>query len=177
MYPNNPVNPGKVLSDYAGKTLMLRQPSVFKSRYELFLENEVIGTIEKPKFFSSSAVAEIFGTKWEIKRESFWRGGLGVYQYGYEMPMAVYEQKIFGKGFLKLEKGIVLYFNYKIWKGITEIKTESGKILISSIRKPGWKEKTLISIPGKSELLDSKPWIILLISYIEIMRQTSRNAG
>ena len=137
----------------------------------MFIEDEVIGTIEQPKLFSFNVVAELFETQWEFKRENIWKGNLGIYQYGYEMPLAVYIGKLFGKGFLKLDKGVILYFDYKLWKGITEIKTESGKVLISSKSKSGWKIKTLINIIHENELLNSKPWIMMLILYIEIPRQ------
>jgi hypothetical protein len=172
------INTGKkVLSDYFGKTLELRQPSVFKNHYELLLEDEVIGTVKIPRLFSFKSVGKIFGKQWEIKRQSIWNGSLGIYQYGDEMPSAVYARKLFGKGLLKLDKGVVLYFDYKIWKGIMEITNESGKVLISTKSKSGFKLKTMINILQKSELLDARPWIILLISYLEIKRQRSRNSG
>ncbi len=166
------INSGmKILSDYVGKTLILHQPSIFKKYFQLFFESEVIGSIEIPKNFGSKALVKIFNTTWEIKRESIWKNRLGIYQYGYELPIAIYSRKNFGKGFLKLDKGIILWLYYSVWKGISEIRTESGKVLISAKNKSIWKSDREVKIIERNELLNAKPWILLLLLFVDLTRQ------
>jgi hypothetical protein len=126
---------------------------------------EITGTLK------INSKVRIFDKEWEIRKESFWKNDYGIYQLGYELSMAVYSGKVFGSGVLKLEKGIILRFVHNIWKGISEVKTESGKILISAKDKSFWKTDREVSILEKNEIIDSKPWILMLLMFIDKTRQ------
>jgi hypothetical protein len=161
----------KVLSDYAGRILTFRQPSFFKRNYELFSEDEELGTLQITGAFRCKSVLKILDTQWEIKKESFWKKDIGIYPLGYELPVAVYTPRIFGHGILKLEKGILLFFSHNIWKGISEIKTESAKLLLSAKNRSLWNREREVTIAERNEIIDSKPWILMLLMFIDISRQ------
>jgi hypothetical protein len=161
----------KRLSAYCGKTLVLKQPSALKRYFELFSEDEVIGSITFPKMFSFNADVKIFDTMWQIKNESIWKKKFGIYKYGYELPSSVYTGKLLGKGSVKLDKGVLLLFKFDIVKNSSVITTESDKILISARKKTALKTGITININTESQLLDNNPWLVMLLCYLEVARK------
>ena len=82
----------KNLSELAGETLVIRQPSVWKSNYELMHGEEVIGTIKSKGIFGINKIFRMGKEEWEIYRTGFWRSEIGIRQAGYELPYATYKR-------------------------------------------------------------------------------------
>ncbi len=81
----------KKLSDYYGKEIILIQPSVWKTYYELKSGNEILGTIKKIKKFGFQMEIALFNTKWIFYRPSFWRSEIAIKKSGYTLPYAKYK--------------------------------------------------------------------------------------
>ena len=63
----------KRLSDYIGETLLLIQPKFLERDHELKCGEEIIATINHPKWYSSDFVVIWIKQKWEVYKPSIWR--------------------------------------------------------------------------------------------------------
>ncbi len=158
-----------MLSDYIGKKLEYRQISFFKRHYELKYDEIILVTTQITGFFGQSVIVSIAGKGWEIYKPSFWKSEIAVRPKGYEMPIASFTKKSFGKtGTIELSKGNSLKILFPTFKPKIEIQTAEGIILISIKFKFAFIEKAEILIENKSEILDENPWIIPLVIFVAI---------
>lgn len=162
----------KIFSDYIGKNLRINQPSIFKRYFELFADDELLLKMHYPKAFSSLAEVEGLDGKWQIKKTSFWKSKLDIFQKNNDLPFAGYRSNFWGReGVIELPKGEKLNCKYNLWKSLFQISSSSGILLLSI--KTGIKvkirllkgTKAEVIIEKKSELLDKHPWIVMLIWY------------
>jgi hypothetical protein len=164
------------LQKYTGKTLTLVQPSFFKNKFELMDGEEIIATMTFTRKFMSGATFEISDKKWEVKQLSFWKSEYGIFKFGYELPFAVYNSKMFGDGIVELPKGLKLNFRYHMWQGLLEIINSKGDVIISAKGKTAIKEKYLIIIKRSSPELEEYPWLILLPGFLSVLRKKNAAA-
>ncbi len=166
------------LSRLAGKTLIITQPSVWKRRFELVYESEVLGEITVSGFFGSSIQVNFMGGAWELYYAGFWKTGINIKDKGKENPFANYYQKFFSKeGTLFLPKGQKLKIKSEILKRNYGIYTLSGTCLVNIKDKIGLKSKTLIEIENSSEFLDKYPWVIILAWHLMMKRKQAAAAA
>ncbi|HKJ80948.1 MAG TPA: hypothetical protein VJ954_02905 [Ignavibacteriaceae bacterium] len=168
----------KKLSELAGETLLIHQPSVWKSYYELKHDDELLGTINSKGFFGINKIFKMGKDEWEIYRTGFWRSEIGIRQAGYELPYATYKRDGFKlQGTVKCYRGEQMIIDSKILNGEFSVKTLSGEFLAILKNKASLKEKTEIQIEQKSELLDKYPWVIILAWYLSLQRKKAAHAG
>lgn len=168
----------KKLSDYLGEELSIARVSVFKREFEFRSSNELIGKMYFPKFFSLSAIIEGFEDKLEIKSTSFWRSELGIFKSGYEMPFAKYTSTGFWKtnGVIELPKGERLNLKFGVFKRSCEIYSLSDELLVLFQNKFSFKDKNVITIQQRSEVIDQYPWVIM-VAWYKILQRNRRNSG
>ena len=168
----------KKLSDYLGEQLTISRISAFKREFEFRSQNEVIAKMYFPKFFSLSAIVEGFDEKLEIKVTSFWRSDLGIYQFGYEMPFAKYTSTGFWrtKGAIELPKGEKLNLKFGAFKRSCEILSSSEELLVLFQNKLSLKEKNVITIQQRSEVIDKYPWVIM-VAWYKILQRNRKNSA
>ncbi len=143
------------------------QPTFFKRVFELRTSEELLWTMKFPKIFSSLAEIEGLEQQWEIYKPSIWRSTVEVRQKGFQLPIAKYVGERWGQGgTIDLPKGDRLKHSLKIWKGINEITTESGKLLVTFQRKGFIGTTVHVRLLEKSELIDKYPWVIMLVWYV-----------
>ena len=168
----------KNLSELTGQTLILYQPSIWKSYYELKYDDKVIGTVRSPKFFSSRILFKIENKEWEIYSPRFWKSEIAIRELGFQLPYATYKRDTLKlRGTLYLPRGARLKFIFKIFKGGYEIQDESENTLVRCKDKASLKAKTEITIEKASELINKYPWAIILIWYISYKRRQAAHAG
>lgn len=162
----------KLFSDYSGMKLSIVQPSIFKRYFELFADDELLLKMHFPKTFSNLAEIEGLDGKWQIKKTSFWKSDLEVYQKNYDLSFAKYKSSFWGRdGVIELPKGEKLNCKYNLWKSLSQISSTADGLLISIKTRISTKIRLLkgtkaeVVIEKKSELLDKHPWIIMLIWY------------
>lgn len=161
-----------------GENLVIVQPSIFKREYKLKSPDEVIATLDYPKFFSNDAVTEILGEKYEIKQPSMWRSDIHIYKEGQSYPFAKYEANFWRtKGELSLSRGEKLFFKYGMFKRACEISTTSGELIVLIKNSFSIKVQNVVEIKRQSELLDENPWLILLGYYVILQHRRSAAAG
>jgi len=163
------------LSNLAGETLTFNQPSLIKREFELETPKGVFATMVFPKLFSSRVVIEGFDEKWEIKSLSIWQRELGIFKYGYQMPLAKYASNFWRtKGTIELPKGARLNCKAGRLKKPFDVYSSKGKLLLSYSNKFILKGRTTVTITERSEIIDNYPWIIMLGWYIIIMNRKGR---
>jgi len=168
----------KKLSELAGETLFIHQPSVWKSYYELKYGEELLGAIQGKGIFGTTMIFKMGNDEWEIYRTGFWKSEIGIKQAGYELPYATYKRDGFkSRGTVKCYKGEQMIIESKILKGGFSVKTLSGEYLVRLKDKLSLREKTEIQIEQKSELLDKYPWVIVLAWYLSLQRKRAAHAG
>lgn len=153
-----------LLSNYIERGITIVQPSVWKQQREILSGDERLGSIQKPKIFSTIIVVELFGKEWEVYSPSIWRQERAVRPKGYQMPIAKYvHDRWKTSGTIELPMGRRLKHVQKPLKRINEITTESG-IVLASYNSKGLLGKTMeITFYKPSELLDKYPWAIILV--------------
>lgn len=166
------------LSQLAGKTLILTQPSIWKKNFEIMYENEVLGKIIITGFFGSNIHVNFMGNDWEIYSPKFWRAGINIREKGKENAYANYSQKIFSReGTIFLPMGQRLKIKFGVFKNNYGIYTASGICLINIRDKFGLRSKSFINIEQSSEFLDKYPWVIVLAWFLIMKRRQAAAAA
>lgn len=162
----------KNLSELTGETLLIYQPSIWKSIYELKLNDKILGTIRSPKFFRQDITFKMDNLEWVIYFPKFWKSEMAIRESGFQLPYATYKKDPFKlSGTVYLPRGARLKFVYKLFRGGYQIQDESENILVSFKDKVSFKVKTEVTIIKESELIDKYPWAIVLIWYISYKRK------
>ena len=168
----------KKLSDYFGKEIILIQPSVWKTYYELKSGDEILGTIKKIKTFGFQMEIALLNKKWIFYRPSFWRSEVAIKESGYTLPYAKYKGAIFKqRGIIELPRGEKMKLEFKAFKKGYELQDSSGQTLIKLIDKVSFRTNVKILIEKKSELIDKCPWVIILAWYISAIRKRAAGAA
>ncbi len=168
----------KTFSQYKNEALLLEQPSIWKRIYHLRAGEEIICTLTYPKMFSTKAVIEGFGEKWEIYKPSFWRCTLEIKKQSNQLPFAKY---VPGKwkqgGMFELPNGERIEYVQRVWKSVNEIHSQQKIPLVSLKRASWWKSSLNVVIQHESEVLDKNPWIVMTVYYMIIERRQQEAAA
>lgn len=168
----------KTLSDYYGKTLVLIQPSIWKRTFELKDGSEIIGTLAYPKYFSVTAQATIFNTKWKFYEPKWWKNLIEIREVEKELAMASYKTPTFKKkGKLELPHGESVFLSSNIFRSTLEILDKYDARLVLFKSKKIFKTNIEINFEKRSEVLDKYPWIVWLIFYVETNQRRHSSAG
>ena len=153
----------KTLSQLAGETLYISQPTIWKFYFDLKYNDEILGKINRKGVFRPVFNISLFDKKWEIYYPDFWPFHIAIREQGKENPVAFYKRKFFNRsGDVFLPKGKKLKMKREAFKGDFRIYNLSGKCLITLRALVSLKSKTEIKIEENSELLDEYPWVIFL---------------
>ena len=163
------------LSNLVGETVTFNQPSLVKREFELETSRGVLATMIFPKLFSSLVVVEGFDGKWEFKSLNIWQRELGIFKFGYHMPLAKYVSNFWRtKGTIELPKGARLNCKAGKFKKPLEVYSSNGKLLLSYSNKFAIKGRTSVTIVERSEIIDNYPWIVMLGWYVLLMNRKGR---
>ena len=163
----------KPLSQYAGEELQLVQPSIWKRVYELRTPETVLCTMSCPKLFSSLAIIEGFGEKWEIYRSRWWSRNFEIRKQGTELPFAKFIGKRFGgDGIFEFPMGERMLYRYIFWKNADELVGEYQERLVLFKKKISFKSEIDIVIEKQTPLLDKYPWIVMTVYRIILERRS-----
>lgn len=167
----------KRISEYIGSSLYFTQKTILKREFELVAEGESIAKMYYPKFLSTAAIVEGLDQKYEIKPINFWATSVGIFKQGYQMPFAKYDNTSFWgmKGEIILPRGEKLRLKFGSFRKSCEVFNSYEELIITFKNKFSLKEKNIINIEKRSELVDDNPWIIFLVFY-KILQQ-NKNSG
>ena len=161
----------KKLSDLAGETLIIRQPSMSQNYYELRHDEEIFGTIKPESFFNTRMLVNIFPNQFEFYRPNFFSSEFAIKETLKELPYAKYRNDGFKfRGTVYLPKGQRLKLFFKFFKGTFSVQADNLQIL-ASFKYYISIERTTVKIKQVSTLLDTYPWIIFLAWYLVVYRK------
>ncbi|MBS3945786.1 MAG: hypothetical protein KGZ42_09835 [Melioribacter sp.] len=163
----------KKLSDYMGRTLLLTQLKFLKRDYELKCEEEIIASINYPKWYGSDFEIAWGNKKWFVYRPSFWKNAIEIKEASKQLPFASYKKKGFKSGgIVSLPMGEELKIFFKFFKGSYGIQNSAEECLVLIKDKFSWNDRTEFYIQKRSELLDKYPWMILLAWYVSSQQRS-----
>lgn len=167
----------KKLSEYIGRPLYFTQKSILKREFELVAEGEMIAKMYYPKFLSTAAAIEGLDQKYEIKPTNFWATSVGIFKQDYQMPFSEYVNTSFWgmKGEITMPRGEKLKLKFGSFRRSCEVFNSYDELIITFKNKFSLKEKNIINIEKRADLIDENPWIIFLVFY-KILQQ-NRNSG
>lgn len=164
------------LSNFLGKELILIQPSMLKREYEFKHGDEVLAKMYFPNFFSLTVIVEIAEEKFEIVRPSIWKSDIAIRKYGYDLTFASVSLNFFRtKGKIDLQNGTSLNLKFGVFKKSCQVFDESNKLLLLFRNKISFKEKSIVTVEDKSEVIDKNSWIVMIVWYLII--QGRRNGS
>jgi hypothetical protein len=161
----------KSLSELAGQTLIIGQPSMMQNYYELRHDKETLGTIKPDSFFSTRRLVNVFSNQFEFYRPNFFSSEFAIKETFKELPYAKYKHDRFKfNGTVYLQKGQRINMIFRFFKGTFFIQTDNSQIL-ASFKYIISIERTTVKIERESTLLDKYPWIIFLAWYLAVYRK------
>ena len=161
----------KRLSELAGETLIIRQPSMMQNYYELIHYQEILGTIEPDSLFNTRRLVNVFSNQFEFYRPNFFSSEFAIKETLKELPYAKYRNNRFKfSGTVYLPKGQRINLFFRFFKGAFFIQSDNSQIL-ASFKYIISIERTTVRIEQKSKLLDTYPWIIFLAWYLAVYRK------
>lgn len=168
----------KRLSEYIGRSLYFSRKSIFKSDFELITSDEIVAKMYYPKFLSTEAIIEGLDQVYEIKPLKFWGTSMGIFKRGHQMPFSKYENTSFwgSKGEITLTRGEKIKLKFGHFRTSCEIFNASDDLLVTFKNTFSLKEKNVIIIEKRSEILDENPWIIFLTFY-KVLQQNGKTGA
>jgi hypothetical protein len=168
----------KNISHLSGQTIKITQPSVWKNKFEIKCNDELLGNISPRGAFSRGLIIELLESEWEVYSPVFWKSEIAIREKGKENPFATYNKKLFSReGTVFLPKGQRLKIKFGLLKGKYGIYTISGVCLVSIKDELSFKASSLVFIENSSEFLDKYPWVIVLAWHLTRKRKQAAAAG
>lgn len=161
----------KQLREYLNNELLIIQPSIWKSFYELKYKDELLGTMQLSGFFDHKAIIKFEKESYEIYKEKFWKKDILIRKEGFEIPTAKYVDKLFSQtGIVNLDGGHSVRIKFYPFKSKYEIITDKEEILVSFKSKISFKHQTVVVIEKTSEIIIKNPWLIFLAEILKLQR-------
>lgn len=165
----------KKISDYIGEELKIFQNKFWKREFELRSGDEVIARLFYPKYYSDLTELEIGEETYEFYRPKFFSRDVAIRKKGYQNPLASFKNNFWGsKGVLELPRGIKLNIKTGYFRKQAEIYLRENEPLVTIFSKFFIRERSMVVIEKRSELIDEHPWVIMLGFYLAVLlRRTS----
>ena len=164
------------LSNFVGEDLLLVQPSLRKREYEFRRSEKLLAKMYFPKLLSTTAVVEGLRYKYEIFKPNFWKSDIAIKKISYDLPFATLSTNFFStKGHIELQNGKIVNLKFGSFKKVCQITGQSEDLLLSIKSKLSFKDKNIVTVEKRSELIDNNPWIIMMAWYLIL--QTRKNSG
>jgi hypothetical protein len=133
-------------------------------RFELKLNGEVVGTLQRPSFWSSSFLADAGDGHWIFRRTGCLTTGAEILDAATQQPVAQFKQAWGGRGTLALSDGQTFYLDRSgWWRPVWSVTTESGQVVFQLHMR----EKT-VELPDGKAVTDSRLPMLILFALCRI---------
>jgi hypothetical protein len=151
--------------------LKLEKTSCFGS-YELRLNGQLMGSIERRSFWSSNYLAVTKDDSWTIRRSGFFCTGAEVAEASTGRPVAQFRKPWGGLGELSFLDGQTFLITSRgWWRPVWSLTTTSGQCVVQLHRR----EKS-VEIPGRGQISDSRLTLLILFVWYRVL-QTEEDAA
>ncbi len=158
--------------------LTLVQPKMMKQHHELRFGGEIVATVSFPKIFSSRAVIATADGIWSVTQEGFIRKKILAVREGESTDGAVCSVNSWsGETSIVLPKGMKYVLKTNIWKSLTELKKEDGKVVVTIHTKGFWRNTTTLTMNRTAGVSQDLPLLVILSIYIVIMMRRDSHAA
>jgi hypothetical protein len=111
--------------------LIWSQISCTRQQHELKLNNELVGSLQKPSFWSSEFVAETQAGRWIFRKGGFCGTGAAILDAASKQPVAISKSNWGGRGTLTFTDGQVFQVQCNgWWRPTWSVLTESGQLVL-----------------------------------------------
>lgn len=154
-------------NNYIGKELIIYQKSFWKREFTLNEDSKVIGKLYSIKIINDLFVCELDGKEFEFYKKNIFGKEILIREKGKQLPFASFEANFFfTSGELKLLRGKRALIKIGTFKDYASFYESEKKILIQLKSKLNLKEKCILTIENKSELLEEYSWLPLFLFYL-----------
>jgi|SRR5580704_16488404 hypothetical protein len=134
--------------------------------YELRLNGEVVGTLRKPGFWSSTFTAETLDGRWMFCRSGFLGTGASIVDAGSLQPVARFQSCWSLSGTLTFADGQAFRLISKGWiRPVWSVIAEGGRLLVRAHKR----EKTVDLVPG-AQVAESRLALLTLFVWYRVLQ-------
>jgi len=157
--------------------LTLLQPKIMKLQYELRFGDEIIAKVTFPKVLSKRAEVVTADGTWTISREGFFKRTIRAIREGESTDAAVCSVNSWnGETSIVLPDGTKYVLKTNIWKSLTELKKEDGKVAVTIQAKGFWRNTTTLTMNRTAAITPALPLLVMLGIYLEILTRRDSHA-
>ncbi len=163
------------LNNYLGKELIIFQKSFWKREF-ILLDNSIeIGKLYSVKIINDLFVCEINNQKFEFYKKNIFGREILIRERDKQLPFANFTSNFFfTSGELKLLRGQKVLLKIGTFKNNASLYESETKLLFRLRCKLAQKEKCILLIENKSEILKNYSWLPLFVFYL---LKTSKDTG
>ena len=167
------------IAEIVGTEIFWRQPSIWKSNYELFAGEEQIAALTFTGFLQTHARIDSADGCWDLHQRGFWQTRVDVSTCGSEQVIATFQRNLWkggGEFILPYERRLRVKFN--AWKSDLRItQPDSDLVLMHYRRESVWKNTGLVRIDPSAAQISALPLAVLLGWYAHILQLREQMAA
>jgi hypothetical protein len=157
--------------------LTLLQPKIMKLQYELRFGDEIIAKVTFPKVLSKRAEVVTADGTWTISREGFFKRTIRAIREGESHDSAVCSSNYWKDKTTIIFSDRTKYFvKSNLWKSLTEIRKETGEVVISMKTEGFLRNTTRITMNRTAAITPALPLLVMLGIYLEILTRRDSHA-
>ena len=134
--------------------------------YELKLNDQLVGRLERPSFWSSDFVAETQNGSWTFRRSGFLGNGAEVFDSVSQQPIASFKAEWGGGSTLTFADGQSFRLACKgWWRPVWSVIGEAGQpVLLLDVR-----DKT-VEVPAAGAVPDSRLSLLIMFTWYRVLK-------
>ena len=134
--------------------------------YELTLNGDVVGTLQRPSCWSAKSLAESEAGHWMFRRAGFLGTGAEIVDSASQQPVATFKSAWSGAGLLTFADGQTFPFECKgWWHPVWSVTTESGQ----PVARLHVREKT-VQLPEGAPVPGSRLSLLILFAWYRVLQ-------
>jgi hypothetical protein len=167
------------IAEYLGTEIAWRQPSVWKSNYELFAGDQQIATLAFQGVLQTHARIESVDGCWALHQRGFWQTRVDVCPCDSDAIIATFQRNLWkGGGEFTLPYERRLRVKYNAWKSELRItQPESDAVLLHYRRASIWNNSGLISIDPSAAQISALPLAVLMGWHAHVLQLREQMAA
>lgn len=132
--------------------------------YEVRLNNEAVGALQRPSFWKSSFLASTSRGAWIFRRKGFLNHGAEIVESSSEQPIANFRAGWCGKGTLTFSDGQQFHLQSNgCWRPVWNVTDDSGQAVLSlRVRDK------VVDVPESSPLSDERIFLLTMFALYRI---------
>jgi len=134
--------------------------------YELKLNDQIVGTLKQPSFWSSDFIAETQTGNWTFRKTGFLGNGAEVFDSASQQPIATFKAEWGGGSTLTFTDGQSFRLQCKgWWRPVWSVIDEAGQpVVVLDVR-----DKT-VDVPAAGAVPDSRLSLLIMFTWYRVLK-------